>query len=209
MKKKYFVTGIGTNAGKTVVSALLCEYLRADYFKPVQTGYPPDRDSEKVKNLVSFDITIYPESYLLKLPVSPHLAASRENTTIDINRIILPKSNNTLIIEGAGGLLVPLNDNLYISDLIFHFNAECILVISDYVGCINHSLLSLHYIFQKKIPLKGIILNGNFDESVKKSIIKNLHPSQIISHIPYIQDLDKSTFQDIFKIFVQNLNTEL
>ncbi|MEW6773732.1 MAG: dethiobiotin synthase [Bacteroidota bacterium] len=209
MHKKYFVTGIGTNVGKTFVSALLCEYLKADYFKPVQTGYPPDRDSDWIKKIVTYNIKIHPENYLLQLPASPHLAAEKENIQIDIQNIQLPQTNNHLIIEGAGGLLVPLNNSYYIADLIKHFNAECILAISNYLGCINHSLLSLYYIQKENLPFKGIILNGNFEISVLNAITKNLSSQQIISHIPYFETFDKSTFPKAFDVFVKNLNTSL
>lgn len=209
MKKKYFVTGIGTNVGKTVVSALLCQHLKADYFKPIQTGYPPDRDSDWIKNIVNYSVTIHPEIYLLKSPVSPHLAAYEENVNISINNIHLPYTENTIIIEGAGGLLVPINDKHYIADLIFHLQAKCILVISDYLGCINHSLLSLHYIQAKQIPFKGVILNGNFNQKNKEAIIKNLSSHQIIAEIPHLQTIDKSNFQVLYEHFKNTMNTEL
>ncbi len=209
MSKRYFVTGIGTGVGKTIASALLCEYLKADYFKPIQTGYPPDRDSHWVKKMVNYAITIHPEIYLLKEPASPHLSAFYESINISINDIVLPSTSNTLIIEGAGGLLVPLNETHYIVDLFKHLNANCILVISDYLGCINHSLLSLYYIQKENIPLKGIILNGNFNKKNEEAIIKNLHPSQIITRIPYIKNLDKSSFQTLYEHFKNNLNTNL
>ncbi|MCX7729508.1 MAG: dethiobiotin synthase, partial [Bacteroidia bacterium] len=179
MTKRYFVTGIGTGVGKTLVSALLCQYLKADYFKPVQTGYPPDRDSEWIKQIVNYPITFHPEKYLLKTPASPHLAADDEHIQIDIQNIILPNTSNHLIIEGAGGLLVPLNQKHYIADLIRHLNAECVLVINNYLGCINHSLLSLYYLQKENIPFKGIVLNGSFDQRVKSAITKNLDHSKI------------------------------
>jgi dethiobiotin synthetase len=208
-KKRYFVTGIGTGVGKTLVSALLCEYLKADYFKPVQTGYPPDRDSFQVKYLVSYDINVHSEIYLLKEPASPHLAAEREGIKIDLKNIQLPKTDNHLIIEGAGGLLVPLNEKHYIADLIRHLYAECILVVSNYLGCINHSLLSLYYIQHQQIPFKGIILNGNFDKEVKRAITKNLKENQVISEIPHIEEINKKTFQTVYSKFIDQLKVEL
>lgn len=209
MNKRYFVTGIGTGVGKTLVSALLCEHLKADYFKPVQTGYPPDRDSEWVKNMVSYPIRIHPEKYLLQLPASPHIAAKRENVEINIHVIQPPPASNTLIIEGAGGLLVPLNNTHYIADLIGHLNAECILVINNYLGCINHSLLSLYYIEKEKIPLKGVVLNGDFEQEVKDSIIQNISEKLVISHIPYVKQLDKSMFHQVYRQFTENLKVAL
>lgn len=208
-KKKYFISGIGTGIGKTLTSALICEYLKADYFKPVQTGYPPDRDSTWIKETVSYTIKIHPEKYLLKLPASPHLAAKQENIKINIENIQLPPTDNHLIIEGAGGLLVPLNHTHYIADMINKLQAECILVISDYLGCINHSLLSLFYIQEKNIPFKGVIFNGNFDEEIKTAITKHLLPHQIISHIPRLEKINKKNFQSLLQIFTENLNAVL
>lgn len=209
MKKRYFVAGIGTGVGKTLVSALLCKHLKADYFKPIQTGYPPDRDSMWVKQHVHDPITIHPEVYLLKLPASPHLAAHEEGKNIALNTLSLPRTDNTLIIEGAGGLLVPINDENYVVDLITHFQAECILVIADYLGCINHSLLSMHYIQSNNIPFKGIILNGNFHPKNKSAIIKQISNRQIIAEIPYLQNITPSTFAQIYNRFKDTLNVEL
>ena len=207
--KRYFVTGINTGVGKTVVSALLCEYLKADYFKPVQTGYPPDRDSEWIKNIVSFPITTHPECYLLKEPASPHLAAKRENVYIDIHQLKLPFTKNSMIIEGAGGLLVPLNERYYIADLIKYFEAECILVISNYLGCINHSLLSLFYIQKNNLPFKGIVLNGNFETEVKEAILLHVPSSQFIAEIPSMPTLNKERFLELSRIFQSKVNISL
>ncbi len=209
MKKIYFVTAIGTGVGKTLISALICEYLRGDYFKPIQTGYPPDKDSEKVKSYVSYFIRTHPENYLLKMPVSPHLAAKREGIEISLDNIHLPPAENHLIIEGAGGLLVPLNGEHCIADLIIHLNAECILVVSDYLGTINHSLLSLYYIQQKKIPFKGMVLNGNFETEVRDVIVKCMGEQPIISEIPFFEPIENYTFQEIYETFKKNMKIKL
>ncbi|GIV27071.1 MAG: ATP-dependent dethiobiotin synthetase BioD [Bacteroidia bacterium] len=206
MPKHYFVTGISTGVGKTVISALFCEHFKADYFKPVQTGYPPDRDSEWIKQIVSYNIITHPENYLLKLPASPHLAAQRENVVIDFNKIHLPDTSNTLILEGAGGLLVPLNEQFYIADLIKKFQSECILVVSNYLGCINHSLLSLYYLYNENIPVKCVVFNGNFEEEVKHAILNKIKKSTIIIRIPRFENLDRSTFQQLFSIFKNEMS---
>lgn len=209
MAERYFVTGIGTGVGKTVVSALLCEYLRADYFKPIQTGYPPDRDSVFVQNMVSCSICVHPENYLLNRPASPHLAADAEGVCIDISSIAVPSASNTVVIEGAGGLLVPVNERYFIADMIRHLQAECILVVSDYLGCINHSLLSLFYIQQKRIPLKGIILNGYFEPLMKKTITSYLYEVPVIAEIPSITPLNKDSFQQLFQHFKNTIQVPL
>src|SRR5689334_10566229 len=135
----YFVTGIDTDSGKTLVSAILCEALGYDYWKPIQAGLP--RDSETVKSLSSKTV-IHPESYLLKTPASPHASAKLDNIKIELKNIALPNSNG-LIIEGAGGCLVPINDENFVVDLFPKLNAEIILVSDLYLGSINHTLLTV------------------------------------------------------------------
>src|SRR5690606_23736931 len=116
---KLFITGIGTDVGKTIASAIITEALEADYWKPVQAGDLDDSDSHKIKRYISNGKTvIHPNSYAFTTPASPHLSAAIEDITIDLKKIKEPKTTNHLVIEGAGGLFVPLNDNECIIDLI-------------------------------------------------------------------------------------------
>ena len=150
--RKIFVTGIGTDVGKTIASAIITEALQADYWKPIQAGLYPLTDKEKVKSLISNKTSVFhPESYLLKEPMSPHAAAEMEGVTIDLNTIIVPATKNTLIIEGAGGIMVPINNHSFVLDLIEKLNAEVVLVVQNYLGCINHSLLTINALKQKGI----------------------------------------------------------
>ena len=160
--RKLFVTGIGTDVGKTVVSAILCEALQADYWKPVQTGTYYGTDSDKIKKYISNTKTqIHPETYCLKHFMSPHAAAEMEGVNIELNSIVAPKTENTLIIEGAGGLMVPLNHKKeLIIDLIQKLEAETIVVIQNYMGSINHSLLTLEVLKYRKMKIAGVIING-------------------------------------------------
>lgn len=160
--RKLFVTGIGTDVGKTVVSAILCEALQADYWKPVQTGTYYGTDSEKIKKYVTNTKTqIHPETYCLKHYMSPHAAAEMEGISIELDKINLPQTNNTLIIEGAGGLMVPLNHKKeLIMDLIRKFDAEVVVVIQNYMGSINHSLLTMEVLKQQGLKIAGVIING-------------------------------------------------
>lgn len=170
--KNYFITGIGTNIGKTVVSAILTEALEADYWKPIQSGDLETSDSLKVQNLISNQKTIiHPEAYRLNQAMSPHAAAKIDNVTIDLAEIIMPKTNNNLIIEGAGGLMVPLNDKDLIIDLIKKLNVEVILVTQNYLGSINHTLLSLESLKARKIKVKGIIFNGESNMETENFIL--------------------------------------
>src|ERR1035437_9180860 len=142
--RKIFVTGIGTDVGKTVVSAVLVEALKADYWKPIQTGNFFSTDTAKIKKwITNTESVIHPETYNLKQYMSPHAAAELEGVEIGLDNITLPPTNNTLIIEGAGGLMVPLNRKEFMIDMIGKFDAEVILVIQNYLGSINHSLLSI------------------------------------------------------------------
>ncbi len=179
--KRYFVTAIGTDSGKTVASAILCEALNADYWKPVQAGTPTD--TETVKSLVNNTATkFHQESFLLAMPASPHAAARAEGREIAIANIRLPATNNCLIIEGAGGLMVPLNDDDYVADLIKELGAEVILVANLYLGSINHTLLSSEYIKSKNLPVAGIIFNGPSNPESER-IIKMKTGWPVLLHI--------------------------
>jgi dethiobiotin synthetase len=158
---KLFVSGIGTDVGKTVASAIICEALHADYWKPVQTGSYFSTDSDKLKKYISNSKTkIHPESFVLRQYMSPHAAAELEGKHIELVAINVPETSNTLVIEGAGGIMVPLNDKEFIVDLIRKTEAEVVLVIQNYLGSINHSILSIDALKFRNIPVKGIIFNG-------------------------------------------------
>src|SRR6218665_2684112 len=159
--RKIFVTGIGTDVGKTVVSSVLVEALKADYWKPVQTGSFFSTDTAKVQKWVSNpDSKFHPEGYLLKQYMSPHAAAELEDVELALDRVCLPETNNTLIIEGAGGLMVPLNRTEFMIDMIAKFDAEVILVIQNYLGSINHTLLSIEALKSRNLKLLGVTFNG-------------------------------------------------
>ena len=157
MVQTIFVTGIGTGIGKTVVAAILAEALQADYWKPVQAGYEDGTDSDWMRSVIQNNRTkIYPEVYRLKMPASPHLAAKNENRTISLEKIFTAFAQcvapgRRLVIEGAGGLLVPLNEHELVIDLIRKLNAKVVLVSRHYLGSINHSLLTAQACRQKNI----------------------------------------------------------
>ncbi len=170
--KKLFITGIGTDIGKTIVSSIIVEALKADYWKPIQSGDLSFTDTMKVQSLITNTTSVFhPESYKFKNPLSPHAAAALEDTRIDLERIKTPETTNNLIIEGAGGLLVPLNDKHFIIDLITHLDAEVILVSRNYLGSINHTLLTYEALKQRNIKIKGLIFNGNENLATENSII--------------------------------------
>src|ERR1700739_58018 len=170
--RKIFVTGIGTDVGKTIVSAVITEALQADYWKPVQAGYADGTDTELVRNLVTNKKTvIYPEAYKLNMPASPHAAAAAEGIEIRIKDIITPNTSNDLVIEGAGGLMVPLNEKELVIDLIEYLQASVVVVIRHYLGSINHSLLTLQALKQRNIPIFGLVISGTPNEQSEKAIL--------------------------------------
>jgi dethiobiotin synthetase len=190
---KYFITGIGTDVGKTIVSAILTEALKADYWKPVQSGVADGTDKGLVSSLITNTTSVcHNESYSFQEPASPHLAASLENQKIKLEQMHLPDTQNDLIIEGAGGILVPLNDSSYVIDLAQEFEADVILVCRNYLGCINHSLLSIDYLVKNNFPVKGLVLVGNFDKAVKLAIT-NYSELPVLAEIPEMSEISKET----------------
>lgn len=198
---KYFVTGIDTDSGKTLACAILCEALKADYWKPVQSGLP--RDSDTIRNLVSNDSTrIHPETFLFKTPASPHAAASIDGVKIQLNDFKLPQTTNTLVIEGAGGTLVPLNDEDFMVDLMLHVKAEIIVVADLYLGSINHTLLTIEALKNRKLKIRGIIFNGEPNSASEAVILKH-------SKVPCLLRVKRETAisSDVVQKYASELKT--
>jgi len=170
---RLFVTGISTEVGKTIASSILVEALKADYWKPIQAGELDNSDTIKVQNLISNTVSkFHKEAYRLNTPISPHAAAEKDNIEISLSNINIPKTNNHLIIEGAGGLLVPLNNSDCIIDIIPNLDAEVVIVSRHYLGSINHTLLSIKALTEQNIPIKGIIFSGNENKDTESIILK-------------------------------------
>ncbi len=168
---KIFVTGIGTDVGKTVVSAILCQALQYDYWKPIQCGNLDDSDSLKIKNLLTASrLRIFDESYRFKEPASPHIAAALENKKIALDEILSPPSDN-LIIEGAGGVLVPLNDHDLVIDLISYLKSSVVIVSKNYLGSINHTLLTVEALRNRGINIIGVVFNGDPMPKAEETIL--------------------------------------
>ncbi len=161
----YFITGIGTGVGKTMVSAVIAEALQADYWKPVQAGNLNGTDSLTVQQLLTSNHSvIHPESYILKFAASPHLAAPEEGFEISVDQIVedMPSTSNTLIIEGAGGLLSPINSNEFNIDIVKKLDIPVIIVSRNYLGSINHSMLTAEVLKQHNIKVAGWIFNDEY-----------------------------------------------
>lgn len=171
--KSFFVTGIGTDVGKTVAAAILTEALQADYWKPVQAGALDFTDTDTVKSLVSNPASVFhPEAYRLKMAASPHRAAAAEGIEIDVHNMKLPQTVNNIVVEGAGGLMVPLNKRFLMLDLVQQLGLDVVLVSRNYLGSINHTLLTAEVLRYRKVPVAGIIFNGEENTASEDFILK-------------------------------------
>jgi malonyl-CoA O-methyltransferase len=170
--KGFFVTATDTNIGKSYCSALLMQVLNAHYFKPIQAGdLDIGGDTALVQKLSKMpDDYFFKPIYNLKYPLSPHEAAQKQGITIDIQTISLPICTSPIIVEGAGGVLVPLNDTDFMIDLIDKFALPVILVVRTALGTLNHSLLTIQALKARNIPIKAIIMNGDYMPNNYKSL---------------------------------------
>ena len=202
---KIFVSGIGTDVGKSVVSAAIIEATGADYWKPVQTG---DKDTDFVSSLVTRPFRLHPAVYTFQKPASPHVAAAFENAVIQPEQLLLPETKNNLVVEGAGGLLVPLNNQFLVIDFIQQLNIPVVLVSRNYLGSINHTLLSIEALQQRNIKLLGVVFNGIPNEATEKAVLQ-FGNTQKLASIAEEDTIDKSAilkykkeFENIFNYFL-------
>lgn len=198
--KKYIIAGIGTNIGKTVASAVLVEALQADYWKPVQAGNLEETDADFVRKYAKNHQTVFPEAFLLKEPVSPHLAAKLESKVITIEELTLVNANNHLIVETAGGLLSPLSENMLCIDLIKELQLTVILVSMNYLGSINHTLLSIDALKQRNIPIEGIIFSGEPNLETENFILE-YSKIPLLGKIPFTDNLTQEFISEQSKQF--------
>jgi dethiobiotin synthetase len=167
-----FVTGCGTDVGKTVVASILVKALNANYWKPIASGSSQDSDSKAIERLTGIDThKIFPSSYSFKAPLSPHHAAKLENIYIQPDRIVLPQSEEPLVVETAGGVLVPLNEQTVTLDLFEKWNGLWVVVSRHYLGSINHTLLTLEMLKQKNKKIL-LVFNGDFNPESEEAILK-------------------------------------
>ena len=205
---KLFITGIGTDVGKTIAAAIVTEALKADYWKPIQAGDLEDSDSHKIKKYLSNATTvIHPNSYAFTTPASPHLAAELDNIVVEIDKIHEPETQNDhLVIEGAGGIYVPLNDNDTIADLIKP-DYKVIVVSRHYLGSINHTLLTVEALKHRGIAIAGIIFNGDENTASESIILKKTGLTMIgrIDNEPYFDQNVIADYADLFREALLNL----
>lgn len=203
MMKKYFITGISTDVGKTVVAAIITEALEADYWKPVQAGDLHYSDTDKVTELVSNNTSVfYENSFALQTPMSPHAAAEIDGVKIELDQIKEPKTKNHLVIEGAGGLLVPLNDTDTVLDIIKP-EYKVIVVSRHYLGSINHTLLTVQMLKEKGFDV-AIVFSGE-EHSTTEDIIVKMAGAPVIGRVDEEPYFDKNVIKEYAERFKEKL----
>jgi len=206
MSQTYFITGISTEVGKTVVAAIVTEAIGADYWKPIQAGELDTSDTHKVKAWVSNSKTVFhPSAFELNTPMSPHAAADIDGVVISNKKIKRPKTKNNLVVEGAGGLLVPINDSETIVDLI-KTTDRVIVVSKHYLGSINHTLLTIQNLKSKKLKVFGIIFNGAENKSTE-DIIAKMSGVPILGRIDQEPFIDTNVIKEYAELFFKNLTS--
>ncbi|MCF8329638.1 MAG: dethiobiotin synthase [Crocinitomicaceae bacterium] len=204
MSNSYFLTGIGTDVGKTVVSAILCELLQATYWKPIQSGDLQNSDSKKIQEWLNNTIEIIPEAHLFSEALSPHVASKIDSVSINPAMLNLPKTTGNLIVEGAGGWLVPINDaGITFADLAEQWNIAIILVSRHYLGSINHTLLSIESIRSRNVKIHGIIYVGEPLPDTCE-IIEKISGVKTLFSVPIFDKVDTDTIKLFVKELVSN-----
>jgi dethiobiotin synthetase len=196
----FFITGTDTNVGKTVLSALLCAALPARYWKPIQTGASEGTDRQQVISWagISREQTL-PEAYIFDDPVSPHLAAERTGEEIRLETIVIPSDDLSmpLIVEGAGGVLAPVNSHQFMADLMLHLRLPVVLAARSTLGTINHTLMSLRVLQTSGIEVRGVVLIGPENPENRKAI-ECYGKVQVIGQVPMLQNINRQVLREVF-----------
>jgi dethiobiotin synthetase len=201
---KYIIAGIGTEIGKTFISSILTEALQADYWKPIQSGALDFTDTDMVRSLISNSKTVFhPETYRLHQPMSPHAAAAIDGVEIELSKFQIPQTDNHLIVELAGGIMVPLNNNETNLDLIKRLAIPVILISKNYLGSINHTLLSIEILKMNNIPIKGLIFNGESNESTENFIL-NYTKIDFLGRVNFEENINKELIKKYASNFRNN-----
>lgn len=195
---RYVISGIHTGSGKTLVSAMLVAALDAYYWKPVQSGTDPETDTEYVERIAKpSPHFLLPEAYRLSWPASPHASAAKEGVEIQLENLTPPQPDGPLIIEGAGGLMVPLSEGLLFVDVFREWNLPVVLVADTYLGSINHTLLSIEALKARNIPIKGIVFNdGGRPES--EGAIALFSQVPVLGRVPRLAEVNRETLREAF-----------
>lgn len=198
----FVVSGIGTDVGKTFAAAVLVAGLEAHYWKPIQAGTHGLTDSQWLAQATGCaESKVLPERYLLDAPESPHSAAEKQGVFIDTDELSLPQVAGTLIVEGAGGVMVPLNDDELFIDLMRDWMKPVVLVVDLYLGCINHTLLTLEALSLRNIPIKGLLLNRHENESARQ-YLTNYSGATVLGFLPEMTDPSPARYKEFFRQYV-------
>jgi dethiobiotin synthetase len=199
MPKEFFVTGTDTNVGKTVLCALLCAALDAFYWKPIQTGANEGTDRETVSRLAQLTREqAIEESYCFDPPVSPHLAAAQARTEIKLNKIQIPQLNgDALVVEGAGGVMVPINEKELMSDLMRHLNIPVLLASRSTLGTINHTLLSLSWLRSSGLDVAGVVMIGPENADNRRAIEKYGN-APVVGTVPHLDEICRDSLLKVY-----------
>ena len=193
----FFITGTDTDVGKTLVSAWLLTQLEGTYWKPIQAGTLPTTDSATVQRLAELPVSrVLPEAYLLPEPMAPHEAARRANIAMDMEKLRLPPHDGLVVVEGAGGLMVPIADGAYMIDLADSLDLPIILVARSTLGTINHTLLSLEAIRRRGLPLAGVVISGP-ESPHNRAAIERFGQVEVIAEIPFLETVSRDTLKAV------------
>lgn len=191
---KYFITAIDTDVGKTIISAIVVKALGAAYWKPIQCGDLVFSDTMKVESLVE-NVTTFSEAYALEFPLSPHESARLSDVKVNMEKFSLPKER-PIVVEGAGGLMVPLNDQGdLVIDIAKKIDAQIIIVIKNYLGSINHSLLTIDYLKRNNYTIKGLVINGESTPSSER-IIEKISGCKILFRTPFCENVNSAFIEE-------------
>ena len=203
------ITGIHTGVGKTIASAILAQALGADYWKPVQAGDVNSTDSMLVEQLITNGTKrVHQEAIILSQPMSPHAAAAIDNVTIDFTKFIFPTTNQLLLIETAGGVLSPMTEQHTMADFVQHYQLPTILISGNYLGSINHTLLSIEALKRRDIPILGVVISGTTNEAIEL-FIESYGGIPIIARIPNLSVIDAVSISLSAQSIQQNLLKQL
>ena len=197
----YFVTGTDTNVGKTVLSALLVAALNAFYWKPIQTGAVEGTDRESVRQWAVLAEERAPvECYRFDPPVSPHLAARMAGSEIELNRIVMPSApdNSKWIVEGAGGVMVPVNGRDLMRDLMLRIGFPAVIAARTALGTINHTLLTVAALREARVPICGVVMIGNENAENRQAIEHYAHV-RVVGHIPMLQKINRAALLEVYE----------
>lgn len=200
---RFFITGTDTGVGKTLVSAILMAGLNAAYWKPVQSGTDEMTDSAWIRRVTGFaEDAFLPETYRLKQPLSPHAAAARDGVRIRLAAFDMPDQDRypRLIVEGAGGVMVPLNENQFMVDLMKYLDLPVLVVARSTLGTINHTLLTLEMLRQNKLEILGVVLNGPPDP-INKNAIETYGRVPVMAEVDILPQLNFQTVSNAYRQF--------